>query len=240
MRPLTRRFFVTTLLLAAASGSAGTVAADSPKPAPAPAPAKPAPAAAPSAADRIADRVQAFYDKTKTFKAAFKQVYTAKAYNKTKEANGSVIFQKPGKMSWRYDNNGNRIVSDGKVIKVYEKENKQMYEQPMEKSQYPAALAFLVGQGNLKQSFKLSQLDAKQMNFEGGYVLQGEPREATPAYQRMILYVDGATYQVRRVLLIDAQGNKNRFDFSGTQVNLPPPNGEFVFSPPAGTQVVRP
>jgi outer membrane lipoprotein carrier protein len=52
--------------------------------------------------------------------------------------------------------------------------------------------------------------------------------------------VDGATYQVRRVLLIDAQGNKNRFDFSGTQVNLPPPNGEFVFSPPAGTQVVRP
>src|SRR6187399_572631 len=109
MRPLTRRFFVTTLLLAAASGSVGTVAADSAKPAPAPAPAKPA---APSAADRIADRVQAFYDKTKTFKAAFKQVYTAKAYNKTKEANGSVIFQKPGKMSWRYDNNGNRIVSD--------------------------------------------------------------------------------------------------------------------------------
>jgi outer membrane lipoprotein carrier protein len=115
-----------------------------------------------------------------------------------------------------------------------------MYEQPLEKSQYPAALAFLVGSGSLRQSFKLTQLDSKQMSFEGGYVLQGEPREATPAYQRMILYVDGATYQVRRVLLIDAQGNKNRFDFSGTQVNLPPPNGEFVFSPPAGTQVVRP
>jgi tetratricopeptide (TPR) repeat protein len=29
-------------------------------------------------------------------------------------------------------------------------------------------------------------------------------------------------------------------DFSGTQVNLPPPPGEFVFVPPAGTQVVRP
>jgi outer membrane lipoprotein carrier protein len=240
MRPLPRRSFVTTLLLAAAFGVSATATADAPKPAPAPAKPAPAPAAALSPADRIADRVQAFYDKTKTFKASFKQVYTAKAYNKTKEARGSVIFQKPGKMSWRYDNNGNRIVSDGKLIKVYEKENKQMYEQPMEKSQYPAALAFLVGQGNLRQSFKLSQLDSKQMSFEGGYVLQGEPRDATPAYQRMILYVDGATYQVRRVLLIDAQGNKNRFDFSGTQVNLPPPNGEFVFAPPAGTQVVRP
>jgi outer membrane lipoprotein carrier protein len=190
--------------------------------------------------EEIADRVQAFYDRTKTFKAGFRQRYTVPTYGKTKDSSGSVVFEKPGKMSWRYTNNGNRVVSDGKIIKIYEKENKQMYEQPLEKSQYPAALAFLVGQGNLRQSFKLTQLDSKQMSFEGGYVLQGEPREATPAYQRMILYVDGAPYQVRRVLLIDAQGNKNRFDFSGTQVNLPPPNGEFVFSPPAGTQVVRP
>ena len=36
---------------------------------------------------------------------------------------GQVIFQKPGKMSWRYTNNGNRVVSDGKIIKVYEAEN---------------------------------------------------------------------------------------------------------------------
>jgi outer membrane lipoprotein carrier protein len=225
------------LSLAGALGVAGIAPAQAPaKPAPKPAPLPPAQ----TPADRIADRVQSFYDQTKTFKAAFKQVYTAKAYNKTKENTGSVIFQKPGKMSWRYTNNGNRVVSDGKIIKVYEKENNQMFEQPLAKSQYPAALSFLVGQGSLRQSFKLTQLDAKQMRFEGGFVLQGEPREATPAYQKMIIYVDGATYQVRRVLLLDAQGNKNRFDFSGTQVNLPPPAGEFVFMPPAGTQVVRP
>jgi outer membrane lipoprotein carrier protein len=240
MRALNRRSFLTMLSLAGALGVAGMAPAQGPaKPAPAPAPKAPlAPPA--NAAERIADRVQSFYDQTKTFKAAFKQVYTAKAYNKTKENTGSVIFQKPGKMSWRYTNNGNRVVSDGKIIKVYEKENNQMFEQSLEKSQYPAALSFLVGQGNLRQSFRLTQLDAKQMRFEGGFVLQGEPREATPAYQKMIIYVDGATYQVRRVLLLDAQGNKNRFDFSGTQVNLPPPAGEFVFTPPAGTQVVRP
>ena len=254
MRTL-RRSFVTTLFVTGTLALAGTVPAQAPsakpappaaaKPAPAPA-AKPAPAPAaplpPAAtpADRIADRVQAFYDTTKTFKATFKQVYTAKAYNKTIESAGSVIFQKPGKMSWRYTNNGNRVVSDGKLLKVYEKENKQMFEQPLEKSQYPAALSFLVGQGSLRGSFKLSIMDPKQANFEGGHVLIGEPREATPAYQKMIVYVDGATYQVRRVLLLDAQGNKNRFDFSRPELNLPPPAGEFVFAPPAGTQVVRP
>ena len=223
-----------------AGGSASPPAPHAPAPAPgAPAPAPSAPAPGLSA-EQIADRIQTFYEKTRTFKAAFKQVYTAKAYAKTKEGVGTVILEKPGKMSWRYTNNGNRIVSDGKLIRVYEKENQQMYEQPLDKSPYPAALAFLVGTGSLKQSFKLSKIDPATANFEGGLVLVGEPREATPAYQKMVLFVDAATFQVRRVLLVDAQGNKNRFDFTSTEVNKAPPPGEFSFTPPKGTQVVRP
>jgi outer membrane lipoprotein carrier protein len=207
---------------------------------PAKAPAAPAkaPAGDPSAND-VADRVQNFYEKTKTFKAGFDQLYTVKAYDKKKKSNGSVIFEKPGKMSWRYQNNGNRVVSDGKLIKVYEKENKQMYESSMEKSQYPAALSFLVGGGNLKKSFKLTKVDSKKFQFEGGYVLVGEPREPTPAYQRILLYVDAGTYQVRRVLMLDAQGNKNRFDFRAPEVNKKAPPGEFEFKPPPGTQVIK-
>lgn len=191
-------------------------------------------------ANDVADNVQKFYNHTKSFKAGFKQRYQVKAYNKRKDSQGQVIFEKPGKMSWRYTNNGNRVVSDGKVIKIYESDNKQMYEQPMNKSQYPAALAFLVGGGNLKKSFKLAMLDAKQMQFEGGYVLEGVPKEATPAYQKILLYVDANTYQVRRVLLLDAQGNRNRFDFVSPAVNTKVPADEFNFKPPPGTQVIKP
>src|SRR6186713_2060621 len=90
--------------------------------------------AAPLAADELVDRVQAFYDKTRTFRAEFKQRYFVAAYRKTKDSQGTVTFQKPGKMSWRYTNNGNRVVSDGKRIRVYENENKQMYEQTIDKS----------------------------------------------------------------------------------------------------------
>src|SRR4030095_16569495 len=128
----------------------------------------------PVPAAQIADHVQEFYDKTKTFKASFKQRYIIKHRNKTKDSTGEVIFQKPGKMSWRYTNNGNRVVSDGKIIRVYERENKQMYEQQMGKSQYPAALSFLLGGGSLKETFTLQKLDSVTMNFPGGYVLLGE------------------------------------------------------------------
>jgi len=190
-------------------------------------------------AEDIGQRVQAFYDKTASFRATFEQKYLIKSTGIEKKSNGEVIFEKPGKMSWRYKNNGNRVVSDGRFIRVYERDNRQMFESEMGKTPYPAALAFLVGDGKLITSFTLRKLDAKQMKFEGGWVLEAKPKEASPAYQTMILYVDGTTAQVRRVLLLDAQGNRNRFDFSKPNVNAKVEPGEFAFAAPAGTQIVR-
>ena len=243
-----RRIFALVPLLAAGLLTAGGVAAEDKKPDP-PKPAETAkPAEAPKAdaskapnADEIAKRVQTFYDSTKTFKADFKQEYTIKVQNVKKASTGKVVFEKPGKMSWTYDApNGNRVVSDGKVIKVYEKENEQMFETPVKNSQYPAALAFLMGTGNLTKDFSFRMLDAAQMKFEGGYVLEGTPKEATPAYQKVILYVDSATNQVRRVLILDAQGNKNRFEFNSPTANATVEKKEFEFTPPPGTKTVKP
>jgi outer membrane lipoprotein carrier protein len=143
-------------------------------------------------------------------------------------------------MSWRYTNNGNRVVSDGKLIKIYEKDNKQMFEQPLDKSQYPAALAFLTGQGKLKENFKFTKQNSVQMKYASGYVLLGEPLQPTAAYDKVYFYIDGTTFQVRRVIIQDAQLNRNRFDFESAQANTKPPQGEFAFTPPPGTQVIRP
>jgi outer membrane lipoprotein carrier protein len=191
---------------------------------------------APSAND-IATRVQKFYDKTRTYQASFVQRYHLRAYKKTKDSAGRVAFEKPGRMSWRYTNNGNRIVSDGKTVKVYEAGNKQMYEQPMAKSQYPAALAFLVGGGKLKKELTLRKLSSA--SFPNGHVLEGVPKTPTPAYSKLLLFVDAGTHQVRRVLLLDTQGNRNRFDFSRPVLNRKLAQSEFAFRPPAGTQVIR-
>jgi outer membrane lipoprotein carrier protein len=227
---MTRRLLLLSLLAAFALGTLE----------PAETRAEPAKAAPATDVASIVDHVQGFYDKTTVFKADFRQLYTVKAYNKTKQSEGQVVFKKPGKMSWRYTTNGNRVVSDGKLVKVFEADNKQMYEQQMENSQYPAALSFLVGGARLKQSFKLRKLDAKKFKFSGGYVLEGVPKDPTPAYQRILLYVDSQTSQVRRVILLDAQGNRNQFTFDSPVVNVPVEDGEFVFAPPPGTTVVKP
>lgn len=191
-------------------------------------------------ADAIIRRVQKFYDSAKSFRADFKQRYTIYAYNRTKDSRGSVVFQKPGKMRWLYTNNGNVVVSDGKQIKVFEQENRQMYLQKVDDTQYPAALSFLLGKGRLKEAFSFAKLDAKQLKFPGGYVLLGTPSTPSAAYQKVLFYIDKRTFQVRRVLLIDAQKNRNRFDFLKPRVNEAVEAKTFEFQPPPGTNVIKP
>jgi outer membrane lipoprotein carrier protein len=209
------------------------------------APAQPVPAGASAPAGLTADQavaaVQAFYDKSTTFKSDFEQKFWVKAYNHEKTSSGHVTFAKPGKMEWVYlDPKDNRVVSDGKTIRVYEASNKQMFEQPVDSTQYPAALSFLTGTGQLGGAFDFQLFSGDSMKFPGGYVLVGTPKQPTPAYTKVLFYVDQATSQVRRVMVIDGQGNRNRFDFVNPRVNEPVAATQFTFTPPPGTSIVRP
>jgi outer membrane lipoprotein carrier protein len=235
--PLFRLPPLALLVAASTLCSLGTTAsplrADAPTPQVAPAP--------PAAAAQAVTNVQAFYDRSTTFKADFRQKFTAKAYNQAKDSRGQVVFAKPGKMDWRYlDPVGNRVVSDGSIIKVYEATNKQMYEQHVDKSQYPVALAFLTGSGKLSDSFDFQLFPGDSMNFPGGQVLVGTPKNPTPDASKVLFYVDTGTSQVRRVMIIDGQGNRNRFDFENPRVNEPVTDTQFQFAPPAGTSIIHP
>ncbi len=203
----------------------------------------PANASAPAglSANQAVQSVQAFYDKSTTFKSDFQQKFWVKAYNQQKTSRGHVTFAKPGKMEWVYDDpKDNRVVSDGKTIRVYEASNKQMFEQPVDTTQYPAALSFLTGTGQLSSSFDFEIFAGATMDFPGGYVLVGTPKQPTPAYSKVLFYVDASTSQVRRVMVIDGQGNRNRFDFVSPRVNEPVAANQFTFTPPPGTSIVRP
>ncbi len=206
-------------------------------PAPAVAAEKKTNVAVPNAA-AVANEVQAYYRQLVSYRARFKQSYWARVHNKKNVFVGTVAFVKRGKFSFRY-RNGNRVVSNGKVVKVYHKRQKRLYRSRLDRSQYPAALAFLFGKGRLVRDFKLRLVNPKRTRLKRGWLLEAIPHEATPAYVRLLLYI-GDAYHVHRVLLLDAHGNTNRFDFLRPVVNAKIPNKEFRFRPPVGTKVVRP
>ena len=71
----------------------------------------------------------------------------------------------------------------------------------------------------------------------------GKPRAPTPHYEYVMFYIDKALLAkkdpgvVRRVLIVDAQGNRNRFDFEGASQPAAIDPQEFQFAPPQGTDV---
>jgi outer membrane lipoprotein carrier protein len=192
----------------------------------------------PSVAQVVA-QVQAFYTRSATFKSEFQQRFWVKESKRELRSHGHVTFAKPGMMDWLYDDpKDDRVLSDGNVMKLYNAAAKEMFEEPIDMSPFPAALSFLVDAGTFSARFSFQLFLGVQTTFVGGYLLVGIPKQATPAYTKILFYVDISS-QVRRVVLIDGHGNRNRFDFVNPQVNQQVAPMQFTFTPPPGTSVVR-
>lgn len=207
--------------------------------------------AAPSDAARderlVAASVQAFYDQTRDVSASFHQTYVNKLYQRTDRSRGRVVFKKPGKMRWDYaEPNGKVIVSDRDRLLVYEPgdtgEQGQVIEQSITQAQLPAAMAFLTGTGRLENDFTFRLLDSAREGFGGGDVLELRAKVPSAHYDRILFYVESRPEVrglVRRLLIIDAEGNRNRFDFTEMKFNAGIGDAVFRWTPPAGTRRVE-
>lgn len=210
--------------------------------------AKPTAAASPDAARQIAATVQSFYDQTKDLSASFFQTYVNKVYDRTDRSQGKVIFKKPGRMRWDYATpNGKIIVASGGKFTLFEPgdqpgEQGQVIEQNFKESDLPQAMAFLMGQGKLEDDFDFHLLDAAREGYPAGQVLELKPRKPNPHFERLLFYVETTPSLrglVRRLVIIDSTGNRNRFDFSEFKFNTGAPDSMFTWKPPANARRVH-
>jgi outer membrane lipoprotein carrier protein len=101
----------------------------------------------------------------------------------------------------------------------------------------------LTGTGKLADDFSFRLLDAKQQGFAGGYVLELMPKKVSSHYERILFYVDSDASRaglVHRVLIVDASGNRNRFDFQQLRFNRAADKKTFDWQPPAGARRIQP
>jgi outer membrane lipoprotein carrier protein len=209
--------------------------------------AQPGASVAQSDARTVAAAVQAFYEQTKDVSATFYQTYVNKLYQRTDRSSGRVVFKKPGKMRWDYAQpNGKVILSNGSKLLVFEPgengDKGQVIEQQIEQAQLPQALAFLMGTGRLEDDFTFRLLDAQREGYPSGDVLELAPKQPTPHYDRILFYVERTPALrglVRRLLIVDGTGNRNRFDFSVLKFNTGVGEQVFSWRPPEGTRRVQ-
>jgi outer membrane lipoprotein carrier protein len=198
-----------------------------------------------SEAARVAAQVQAFYDQTTTVRTAFHQTHYDRLYQRYTRSRGVLTIAKPGKLRFDYlAGDGKVIVSNGRTLTAYEPGDEggpgQYTRVDVTENSLPAALSFLTGQSRLDRDFRFRLVDAARMGWDGKVL---ELRGITPqaSYDRIYLFVDDDARTagvVRRVVIVDHAGNRNRFDFSRMQFNRPVDASRFAFTPPRGARRV--
>jgi len=192
-------------------------------------------------ANEIVDRVQAYYAEISDYRAAFVQTIAHKLFaGRLERSYGDVLFKKGGLMRWEYTRPERKLfVYDGATLWIYEPEVPQAFKAAANADRLRKALAFLSGEGKIKDSYKVVKLDAARFSFAPGYVLKLTPTEKGSPFKRVELYVDSTDFHVARSVVVDHEGNRNRFDFSNPVRSSGIAASLFSFTPPAGVPVLE-
>jgi outer membrane lipoprotein carrier protein len=191
-----------------------------------------------SAATVVA-RVQKYYDSTKDLHAKFEQQLSSASRAPSKAA-GQVWLKKPGKMRWDYATPEKKVmVSDGATLWVYQPEDEQAYKQDLKNNALPAQVSFLLGEGNLAKEFDVSFTKVDGLAPDA-LALKMVPKTGTAAYRYIVFVIDGKSGQVRQTIIYGQDGSTNRLSFLDVQQNKGVDDGKFKFSPPSGTQILKP
>jgi len=198
----------------------------------------PEPQPAPSAAE-IARNLQRKYDLVRDFSADFEHVYEGGVLRKKLSERGTVLVKKPGMMRWDYTSPEKKeFVSDGRKLYSYVPEDKQVIVSavpPADEASSPAL--FLAGKGDILRDFTPSLASLPGLT-ASDVALKLVPRTPQREYDWIILALDRATLQIRRLVTADAQGGTSTFVFTRLRENVGLPDKSFAFTIPRGVDVI--
>ncbi len=179
------------------------------------------------------NNLERFFREVNTFSASFKQVVLDASQNPVQESSGRLWIKRPGKFRWDYQAPyEQKIISDGKLLWIYDVELKQVTRQNLSVSlgQTPAIL--LAGRGKFKDNFRVKSL-GKQGGLEW---LQMIPRNSDGSYET--IRIGFKKRQLYILEMVDGFGQTTRVTLSGARENRSISNRKFRFVPPKGVDVV--
>ena len=204
-------------------------------------------AAAPRAAapqtqslDDIVREIENVYGRMTDLRADFTQTAFNKSLNQSIPARGTVYLKKGGKLRWEYtEPTPQEIVSDGKKLWVYTPTLNQANVADAPEALAGPAGSFLAGLGRLRTEFQVRFLNpAQPKDSEGNYVLDLTPKQPLPTLTRLILSVDGKSWEVRKAVVHDQFENTVTMRFTKMAVNSGLPERTFTFVAPKGVVIV--
>jgi outer membrane lipoprotein carrier protein len=190
--------------------------------------------------DEIVDKAQAAFDKTKSMKSDFLQVFESKGFGKTAEYHGSVFILKPSKMLWKYtEPKGRMLLSDGADLWLYDPEDNVAYHDQIKGYLHEKSPAlFLAGEKTLRELFTIDLVEpAKTDKLDNVVRLKLTPKSPQLGVKGLLLIADGTTYNIVELMMVDHLGNRNKITFLNAERGVEIAPSIFKFTPPEGTPV---
>jgi len=177
------------------------------------------------------ETLQRFYAQTQTLRAAFQQVSISETGEVMAEHQGWLLLDRPNRFRWDYRQPYvQQLTSDGDKVWFYDQDLRQVSVRPLGDVFNSTPAALLTGM-SLENAFNLSEQQDGEINW---VVLT--PKDNSGDFSRIRLnFVDD---RLRVMELHDQFDQTTRILFSKIEANPVVDANIFVFSPPAGVEVV--
>lgn len=187
----------------------------------------------------VVKQIETAYRNTKELQADFIQNTHYEGFTQPYISKGRLSIRRPDKMRWDYkEPSKHQIYVNGGEVIYYVPEHMQAIRSTMDREvQSPVPLMLLAGAATLSEQFAIAW-DGPPGRKDAAYRLRLTGQGATAALAPMTIEAAADTFLIRRVVLHDPSGANTTFDFSHLKLNAGLDDALFVFTPPAGVDVV--
>jgi len=149
---------------------------------------------------------------------------------------GTVVFAKPGKMRWSYEEpEPSLVVSDGETLWIYDPAYREAQKLPATEGYLSgAAIQFLLGEGEIDRDFEITPRRCEKTVAE----LRLIPRKPS-SYEQLDVLVNPQTGDLLKTTVYFVLGNVTEVAFSEIELNTGPAPSVFQFDPPADVRVIE-
>lgn len=183
----------------------------------------------------IAAKVEATYKDASSVTASFTKSVVNATFGTTTPTQGTVAFQRPGKMAWQFvdkkKNKDNEFLFDGTDGWLIRHKNKEVIQQQMSATDLPAVISFLAGSGSLAKDFTIAAPKDKSQLVPGAAVIELAPKAPSASFASVRLVIEPTGWTVTRSIVVAPSGDVTTYEFSSVNTKAKLDATTFTFDP---------
>jgi outer membrane lipoprotein carrier protein len=187
----------------------------------------------------IARAVDQHYNRLKSLKSSFTEIYQGPGISRTES--GTLWLKKPGRMRWEYREPREKLfLATPQTAYFYVPGERQARKTAIKNlDDIRSPLRYLLGKTRLEKELDgLSAAPDVPSIQAGDIVLRGVPKAMKDRISDVVLEISPA-HQIVRILIHEVDGTSTDFRFSQIEENVPVQDSLFRFTPPPGVETIQ-